>query len=308
MRKCWDANSDGAGYMWAENGEVQIRKGFFKFKRFWHSYQADLPRINQAKSGVAIHFRISSSGVVDTQNCHPHWVNTNFAFIHNGILPLEVPIGSKVSDSYILSKSILQDLPLEWYKKHNLRLLMQLAIGHSNKIVFLAGDGLVTIINESDGEWLDGIWYSNAYWKYRCTYAGTSLSNPWTPESPNSSVASEYPHWGGYRPNKDDNKDDSDDRIEERDLPQDQTTQEEGPEPPAKIEKWKESLNLADADGAKIDTTKKDTPTIPPTTEINGTSLSPHNWDEFERKMGKKKSKPPISNVIPVRSDSRFYP
>ena len=218
MRKCFDNNPDGAGYMWAENGEVVIRKGFFVFKKFWAALCNDIGHINRQKSGIAIHFRISSSGTVDAQNCHPHPVNKQLAFIHNGILPLLVPPASKVSDSVIFASTILQDMPSKWYLKHNLKLLVELAIGTYNKIVFLDGEGKVTILHEDAGEWVEGVWYSNSHWKYsfRSTYNNGSFNtytgaanNPWERNDDHSITPAHAltpvhtPKWGGYTARKD---------------------------------------------------------------------------------------------------------
>ena len=163
MRLCWDGNPQGAGYMWAEDGRVQIRKGFFKFRRFWKAYRRDISRIERAKSGVAIHFRISTSGLLDRKNCHPHRVSRDLAFIHNGILPLEVDQKSPVSDSVLFS-DILRDLPAGWHNVSNLKVLVEMDAGR-NKLVFLSADGNPFIVNEALGSWEDGVWYSNTHWK-----------------------------------------------------------------------------------------------------------------------------------------------
>lgn len=164
LEQCWNYNRDGAGYMWSEKGKVEIRKGYFKFDSFFEAYTNDLPRINSHKSGCAIHFRIGTSGVMDKTNCHPHQITPSLAFVHNGILPIEVPKDSKVSDSIIFAKTFFSALPPNWYKSKNLLSLVELAI-QNNKMLILDGQGKHYLLNEEYGEWIGNIYYSNTHWQ-----------------------------------------------------------------------------------------------------------------------------------------------
>ena len=89
-------------------------------------------------------------------------------------MPLEVPKDSQFSDSAIFAQVFL-DLPHDWYKRHNLRLLVELAIQRHNKMIFLDGAGEVTILNEDEGKWEDGVWYSNDHWKTTFVSKGTGF-------------------------------------------------------------------------------------------------------------------------------------
>jgi hypothetical protein len=37
LKNCWDGNDDGAGFMWAEDDELHIRKGYMTFKSFYRA-------------------------------------------------------------------------------------------------------------------------------------------------------------------------------------------------------------------------------------------------------------------------------
>ena len=119
LAMCWDRNPDGAGYMWSQDGKVKIRKGFMTFKKFWKSFKHAQRRIGN-ETGIGIHFRIGTSGMLDRRNCHPHRVSETLAFIHNGILPLEIEKGSTESDSMVFA-SMLSSLPAGWHNDDNIK-------------------------------------------------------------------------------------------------------------------------------------------------------------------------------------------
>ena len=35
LRRCYDANPDGAGFMYAEDKQLHVKKGYFTFKEFY---------------------------------------------------------------------------------------------------------------------------------------------------------------------------------------------------------------------------------------------------------------------------------
>ena len=39
LQNCWNANDDGAGFMYAEKGKLHIQKGFFTFEEFMEAYK-----------------------------------------------------------------------------------------------------------------------------------------------------------------------------------------------------------------------------------------------------------------------------
>ena len=160
LQRCYDANPDGAGFMFADNKELTVKKGYFTFKEFYKEYK---PHENKQ---VLLHFRIKTHGPIDKNNCHPFLVNSGLGFIHNGII---TGYGDdKQSDTIDFNKSILQKIVA---KHGNMGLfddpmveLIENVIGYS-KLVFLDRHGNYRIMNEQKGSWHDGVWYSNSSWK-----------------------------------------------------------------------------------------------------------------------------------------------
>ena len=160
LKRCYDANPDGAGFMYAENKELTVQKGYFTFKDFYKEYK---PHENKQ---VLLHFRIKTHGPIDKDNCHPFLVNTGLGFIHNGIISGYGD--NKESDTIQFNNSILKKIVA---KHGNNSLfddpmveLIENVIGYS-KLVFLDRHGNYKIMNESKGSWNDGVWYSNSSWK-----------------------------------------------------------------------------------------------------------------------------------------------
>ena len=160
LKRCYDANPDGAGFMYAENKELTVKKGYFTFKDFYKEYK---PHENKQ---VLLHFRIKTHGPIDKNNCHPFLVNSGLGFIHNGIIS---GYGDdKQSDTIAFNKAILKKIVA---KHGNNSLfddpmveLIENVIGYS-KLVFLDRHGNYKIMNEDKGSWSDGVWYSNSSWK-----------------------------------------------------------------------------------------------------------------------------------------------
>ena len=160
LRRCYDANPDGAGFMYAEDKQLVVKKGYFTFKEFYKEYKP------HGDKQVLIHFRIKTHGPINKDNCHPFLVNSGLGFIHNGII---TGYGSNTkSDTIEFNESILQKI----VSKHGnnslfddpMVELIENVIGYS-KLVFLDRHGNYTIMNEQKGNWNDGVWYSNTSWK-----------------------------------------------------------------------------------------------------------------------------------------------
>ena len=160
LRRCYDANPDGAGFMYAEDKQLHVKKGYFTFKEFYKEYKP------HGDKQVLIHFRIKTHGPIDKDNCHPFLVNNSLGFIHNGII--NGYGDSKESDTIQFNNSILKKI----VSKHGnnslfddpMVELIENVIGYS-KLVFLDRHGNYTIMNEKKGNWNDGVWYSNMSWK-----------------------------------------------------------------------------------------------------------------------------------------------
>lgn len=160
LLNCWNNNNDGAGMMYVDDeSKIVIFKELEKFKKFkkaFHKAVEDFPN-----SPFVLHFRIKTSGKVDRKNCHPMRVNRNLAFCHNGIINyVDVPTNSPISDTNIFNDEVLKGLPSDWLENDVIRTMVGKII-KTSKLVFLDSSKKVAIINEKDGTWDEGLWFSN---------------------------------------------------------------------------------------------------------------------------------------------------
>jgi hypothetical protein len=62
----------------------------------------------------------------------------------------------------MFNRHILRGLPLGWDKNKCILTLIEAYVS-TNKLVILNADASYTIINEGEGEWVEGIWFSNKH-------------------------------------------------------------------------------------------------------------------------------------------------
>lgn len=174
LSTCWDANPHGAGYMFADGKEVVIRKGFMDFDSFMEDYNT------LDKQPHVIHFRIATHGGTDPDNTHPFRVSSKLAFAHNGIISGVSNAKDKMSDTWHFNEEYLKPIYSydgRFYKKEvNVRLLERFIGG--SKLAFLDNKGEVTLFNEQQGVWDQGVWYSNGSYKEKKIPLATTWS--WT--------------------------------------------------------------------------------------------------------------------------------
>lgn len=160
----WDAysngfqrNSDGAGFAVVDAGKVRIHKGFFTFDEFKEAFS------NFADKQCAVHFRLTSHGKTNADNCHPFKVSDELALIHNGVLNIACDVNASMSDTWHYNRLILRPLAARdrgFYSRPDISFMGEQAIAGS-KFVFLRADGDFGIWNESDGHWHGDAWWSN---------------------------------------------------------------------------------------------------------------------------------------------------
>jgi predicted glutamine amidotransferase len=166
----FDSNPHGAGYMYAHDGKLVVNKAFYTFKELWEALEPDLDQYAETCPFV-IHMRIKTHGDNSPANIHPHIVNDDLAFVHNGI----ISIGTKgdESDTAAFNRVLLQDMPENFLKnKAIMRLIEDFCSG--SKLVFLDSQGNFQIANERLGHWnkTDGLWYSNHSYEDYASYYG----------------------------------------------------------------------------------------------------------------------------------------
>ncbi len=163
LENSFDNNKDGAGIAYAKNGHLYIIRGIFNKEEFIKTVR-EAEKV--AEGDMLIHCRISTSGRINKENCHPHVVNDSLVMIHNGILDIGVPTKSPISDTVIFIKEYLKDLPKDFIKNKSIIKLIEKTIGTYNKFAFLNNKGESVICNPQEGIFENGIWYSNNTYTY----------------------------------------------------------------------------------------------------------------------------------------------
>lgn len=163
LLSCWNTNKHGAGFAYTNaDGEVVIEKGFMEYKDLLSAWMARTKEFPD--SPFLLHFRIRTSGATDKDNTHPFKVQHG-AMIHNGVLFHPDPTKHKnKSDTRVLSERMhnnFGDSDVVIAAKENIGK----DIGAYNKLVFLWEGGKTCIVNEEQGTWVEGVWFSNTYWK-----------------------------------------------------------------------------------------------------------------------------------------------
>lgn len=178
LQRCFDANPDGAGYMFAQRDRVHIRKGFTTFKAFWRDLRDIRAKVTDSPAFV-LHFRISTQAGTRPDCTHPFPLSRNMddlretrfcadiGVAHNGIITLTSQSYNRTitySDTmkFITDYAARLIKSREWYKDDDIREVVEdLA---DSKLAILDGGGHCTLLGNG---WIEdgGVYYSNASYK-----------------------------------------------------------------------------------------------------------------------------------------------
>lgn len=99
LKRAFEWNNDGGGFMYVDNGKVIIDKGYMKYSSFIKRYKSLLEKYNNFKNkSLVIHCRIGTSGKNTKGNTHPYPITDNVrllksrhltqdvGIVHNGII------------------------------------------------------------------------------------------------------------------------------------------------------------------------------------------------------------------------------
>ncbi len=172
LEKCWQANPDGAGFALltgAEKYAIEIHKGYMTWKHFVTAYEKY--GLADFAGNLLLHFRIATHGAISSGNTHPFAftqdirllqhtnVLTNYALIHNGMLPLK-PVNEETSDTMELCRMIASK-----GLHRNVAAIPDLIPGMmaENRIAVMTRDKVHLF-----GQWenIDGVYYSNLHWDW----------------------------------------------------------------------------------------------------------------------------------------------
>jgi predicted glutamine amidotransferase len=181
IENMWYNNPDGAGFMYAKDGNVHIEKGFMTLKDFKAALKQLEKSIDVVNTPIVLHFRITTHGETSPGNCHPFPVSEKLpllrmtkckaplAVAHNGIVDIK-PSKKDISDTmeYIMTQlAPLYQLKKDFYRQPAGKKLVYNAI--KSKMAFLDSAGRI----ETIGDFItgkDGVLYSNASYKARMVY------------------------------------------------------------------------------------------------------------------------------------------
>ncbi len=169
-KRCFVKNKDGAGFAYIHNRKIVVQKGYFNFKNFYSSLKEHEDKM------LLIHFRISTHGLINEDNCHPFAFtlksNPNFSFViaHNGVLPWKSSEKRSDTNHFVVEflQPILEEDPF-WLDRWQNEMLLEHWAGN-NKMVIIRLDKekncyYTTFINKKAGNEDSGCWFSNYSWK-----------------------------------------------------------------------------------------------------------------------------------------------
>lgn len=162
-------NPDGFGWAIVEKHEI-IKGHGMDFDRVLD----DFMEARRVHHGDALfHLRWTTHGLTDVTNCHPFTIgDDNLSVLaHNGILPVDVPKTESRSDTRIFAEDWLPafgGVPAlddkEFFNDVE-------RFTRGSKLVVLTANPDTKywsyIVNEQDGDWEDGVWWSNDSYKVR---------------------------------------------------------------------------------------------------------------------------------------------
>jgi len=158
---CWQIHPDGAGFMYPKQGKVTVFKEAHDFQKFKPKLLAHLEGPAR-KQNVVIHFRTATAGQINFANTHPFQVNEQLAFVHNGSMPFENECSDVDSDTKVFCEKYLQHPDFK-LTTQSLRTIEKYI--NPSKMIFMDGDGRVSILNEHLGVWEHDCWFSNESWR-----------------------------------------------------------------------------------------------------------------------------------------------
>lgn len=164
LSTAYDNNPHGMGVMWVEEGRVQTLKGLFSKQRMFE--------ILKHFEGVphAMHLRWRTRGKIEKNFCHPFRASHEGAdqevfMMHNGTF-LDIETKHDESDTHVFAEKmqgITRDFGTDMLFTESFLRRVEKDIKTWNKVIFLRGDGKVSIMNPAEWHVVNGLWMSNTY-------------------------------------------------------------------------------------------------------------------------------------------------
>ena len=173
IRTMFYRNPHGAGYMFARDGRVEIRKGFMRLDEYLRAIREEH---FTAADSVVYHFRISTQAGVNPEMTHPFPLSNQPARLrrldqscrigvaHNGIIRLTSdPNNKRYSDTAIFIADYLSQIlhtRADLRDRRKLSVVYQLA---QSKFAIMDGGGYIATVGEFIHE--RGLLFSNASYR-----------------------------------------------------------------------------------------------------------------------------------------------
>lgn len=207
LEESFRVNSDGAGFGFYDNNKPRIFKPYFSWKDFISDWRFARKKYDLDSRDVVLHFRIATHGGLTEENTHPFLSEKGTIVAHNGVISglgdsLSkgyvnktgkgwTEVGSGKSDTVEFIEKYINKLPTEFWKSSVLKSLVEDRITYS-KLVILSPRGW-GLLNESNGHWDSGIWYSNlSYRPVVKTKYENKYSDHWNGKNSEYSVFQNY--------------------------------------------------------------------------------------------------------------------
>ena len=174
IKRMFFRNPDGAGYMVARNGRVEIHKGFMTLGDFLAALKSEH---FTAEDSVVYHFRISTQAGINPAMTHPFPLSNQPALMkaldvicgcgvaHNGVIRLTSdPNEHEYSDTALFITEYLSGYIREPADLKRKQLLNAIGLLIQSKMVLLDGSGYIATIGEFFND--RGLLYSNLNHRY----------------------------------------------------------------------------------------------------------------------------------------------
>jgi hypothetical protein len=199
----FSSNEDGIGYMYGSKKGLKVVKSLPKNLQQATDFIQRIPNDDRA---FAIHFRMTTHGHTDLDNCHPYDVVPGYmAMMHNGIFSTGNAADRTKSDTWHFINdymgSPIREFPELAYNESYLTMVAEM-VGN-NRFVFMNGEGRISHVNFDQGIEYAGLWFSNTYaWMPSIlipSYRSTKLSTHRHPTKwDDADDARYYGHNGGH--------------------------------------------------------------------------------------------------------------
>lgn len=159
LEALFDSNSDGWGAMYHTTSGIKAIKRLPRSVEDTRKYVEALPNDDRP---VAVHWRMRTSGKIDTHNAHPHEAEGGYV-IHNGVLrDVDMRSNPDLCDTIHFCRQYLDGNIDAIVRSERLQRMVGEFIGN-NRFVILSADGQMCIVNKDQGYEVNGVWVANTY-------------------------------------------------------------------------------------------------------------------------------------------------